>query len=66
VNTAHSVMEVVIFTTDCWETSSDKMLFLVTVRIDVQMKQNSGSFGLCIFVPILQNILSEYYAVNII
>jgi len=59
-------MEVVIFTTDSWETSSDKMLFLVTVHIDVQMKQNSDLFRLCIFVPILQNILSEYYAVNII
>jgi len=59
-------MEMVIFATDCWETSSDKMLFLVTVRIDVQMKQNSCSFGLCICVPILQNIFSEYYPVNII
>jgi len=38
VNTAHSVMEMVIYTTDFWETSSDKMLFLVTVHIDVQMK----------------------------
>lgn len=66
VNTAHSVMEMVIFTRDCWETSRDKMLFLVTVHIDVQMKQNTDKLGLRICVPILQNTFSEYYAVNII